>query len=67
MVHIRSQWPEDLQTQGVPAVLVRCNHFDAMTSPDSVKAIIDLTKGKVVRWKREETTQAQRLLFGEKK
>jgi len=67
MVHIRSQWPEDLQTQGVPAVLVRCNHFDAMTSPDSVKAIVDLTKGKVVRWKREETTQAQRLLFGEKK
>jgi pimeloyl-ACP methyl ester carboxylesterase len=67
MVGVKSQWPPDLQTQGIPAILVRCHHFEAMTNADSIKAMTEAVNGKLLRWSGEETEKAQRILFGEKK
>jgi hypothetical protein len=66
VVALASQWPEPLQKQGVPAVLVGCNHFEAMKCDKGVKAINELVKGRVVRWTPEQTEQAQKALFGAK-
>jgi len=64
MVAADSQWPEELQKQGVPAVAVRCNHFDAMTGDKCVSAIAEILKGKVVRWDADQTAQARKALLG---
>jgi hypothetical protein len=63
-VGIDSQWPKDLQKLGIPISLVNCNHFDAMKHEKAVQAIVELAKGKVVRWTPAETEKAQRILFG---
>jgi len=65
VVSLRSQWPDDLQEQGVSAVLVGCTHFDAMTSEAPINAIVEVVRGKVVRWKPEQIEDARRVLFGE--
>lgn len=67
VVGVRSQWPDELQEQGVPAVLVGCNHFDAMKCDKGVKAITELVQGKVVRWTPEQVEQARKALFGAEK
>lgn len=67
VVNLRSQWPTDLQKQGVPAVVAACNHFEAMTSEACTKEVVKLVGGKVVRWDEEKTAQARRVLFGEGK
>jgi pimeloyl-ACP methyl ester carboxylesterase len=66
VVPVASQWPDQLQQQGVPAVLVGCTHFEAMKSEKSLKAISDLVKGKVTRWAPEQVEQARTALFGAK-
>ncbi len=67
IVGLRSQWPDELQEQGVPAVLVACNHFDAMKCDKGVKAVTELVQGKVVRWTPEQVEQARKALFGAEK
>lgn len=66
VVSLTSQWPDQLQKQGVPAVLVACNHFDAMKSEKTAKAISELMKGKIVRWTPEQVETARTALFGAK-
>jgi len=63
-VGVDSQWPKDLQKLGIPVSLVNCNHFDAMKHEKAVQAIVELAKGKVVRWTPAEVEKAQRIIFG---
>lgn len=67
VVSLKSQWPDELQKQGVPAVVAACNHFEAMTCEACTKEVATLVSGKVVRWDEEKTAQARRVLFGESK
>jgi pimeloyl-ACP methyl ester carboxylesterase len=67
VVGLRSQWPEELQKQGVPVVLANCNHFEAMLCEPCSKEVLTLVTGKVVRWDEEKTAQARRVLFGDKR
>lgn len=67
MVPVASQWPEDWRRQGVPAVLVRSNHFEAMTGVEPAKAIVEVVNGKLARWTAKEVEQAERVLLGDKK
>lgn len=67
VVSLKSQWPEDLQKQGVPAVLAACNHFEAMTCDACAKEVVKLVDGKVVRWDEEKAATARKVLFGETK
>lgn len=64
MVKLDSQWPADLQEQGVPAALVVINHFDAMKGPHAVRTIGTLAKEKLVRWTPAQVEQGRRVLFG---
>ena len=63
-VGVDSQWPRDLQKLGIPVTLVNCNHFDAMKCEKGVQAVVELAKGKVVRWTPAEVEKAQRIIFG---
>jgi pimeloyl-ACP methyl ester carboxylesterase len=65
LVFVRSQWPEDLQKLGVPAVLARVNHIDAMHNAIIAKTVADLVRGKITRWTAEEVEQAREVLFRE--
>src|SRR5436190_14808589 len=65
VVHAHSQWPEELQRLGVPAVLSNINHFDAMQNPDTANSIAELVRGKLVRWSPEEVEKARKILFAE--
>ncbi|MCZ2343097.1 MAG: hypothetical protein LC104_15095 [Bacteroidales bacterium] len=60
-----SQWPEDLQAQGIPAVVVPVSHMDAVRDEQAVQAIRNLARGKVIRWSRENVLRARSILFGE--
>ncbi|VTR93648.1 : Abhydrolase_6 [Gemmata massiliana] len=65
VVVVRSQWPEDLQQLGIPAVIAPVSHFDAMDNAATAKTILELAKGKLTRWSTEEVDTARQILFGE--
>lgn len=67
VVSLKSQWPEDLQKQGVPVVLAACGHMEAMTCEPVAKEVVKLVSGKILRWDEEQTARARRVLFGESK
>lgn len=65
LVPLTSQWSEDLQRQGVPAVLVPVSHWETIRFPSGVKAIAELAREKVTRWTPEQVETARRVLFRE--
>jgi hypothetical protein len=67
VVSLRSQWPEDLQTQGVPVVLATCGHLEAMTCEPVAREVAKLLNGKIRRWEDGDVTKARRYLFGDRK
>lgn len=66
IVPITSQWPDPTQKQGIPAILVEVNHFDAVRSQRGVDAVAQLVYGKMIRWSPAQVDQARRVLFGTK-
>lgn len=64
VVAASSQWPEELQKQGISAVAVRCTHFEAMTGEKPIAAIVEVVNGKVKRWDEDEVATARKALFG---
>jgi pimeloyl-ACP methyl ester carboxylesterase len=50
VVSTRSQWPEDLQAQGIPAVVLSAEHWDAVRSERSAPAIARLVRDSQPRW-----------------
>lgn len=66
VVVTRSQWPEDLQRLGVPAVLSTVSHVDAMQNADTAKLIAELVRQKVIRWSPDEVEKARKILFGDR-
>ena len=63
LVTVESQWPADLQRQGVPAALVQVTHFDAMKAPHAVRTIAELAREKLARWTPEQVEQGRQVLF----
>jgi pimeloyl-ACP methyl ester carboxylesterase len=45
-----SQWPADLQRQGVPAVLLRTTHFTVVRSPAEIQRLTELVRTHIPRW-----------------
>ena len=66
LVKLGSQWPQACRECGVPAVLVEVNHWEAMHSSASAKAIAELAREKLTRWIADEVEQAKKVLFGER-
>ena len=63
LVPLASQWPEELQAQGVPAALVVASHFEAMRSAAGVRVVSELAREKLTRWAPEQLDTARRVLF----
>lgn len=63
IVSFSSQWPDELQKQGVPAVLVPSYHNEAMKADAPVKVIGEVAREKLARWTREEVEQGRKVLF----
>jgi pimeloyl-ACP methyl ester carboxylesterase len=63
LVHLASQWPGDLQQQGLPAAVVQVSHFDAMKAPPSVRVIAELAGARLTRWSPEQVETARKVLF----
>lgn len=63
LVHLTSQWPDDLQQQGIPAAVAPVSHFDVMKAAASVRLITDLARASLTRWSPEQVGTARRVLF----
>jgi pimeloyl-ACP methyl ester carboxylesterase len=66
LVSTRSQWPDDLQTQGVPAVPFSVEHWHALASEKSAKVIAELVREHQPRWTTGEVAAMRKRLWGEK-
>lgn len=66
VVSIRSQWPEDLQGQGVPAVPLRTEHWEALRDARAAQVIARLAWEKQPRWSAAQVAVMRQRLWHEK-
>ena len=45
-----SQWPADLQSQGIPAVFLRTTHFTVVRSQAEIQRLAELVRKPIPRW-----------------
>ncbi|MEK7865752.1 MAG: hypothetical protein AAB434_03655 [Planctomycetota bacterium] len=55
-----SQWPQDLQDQGVPAIQLVTMHFTAMRSDRIGRKIAELVRDDQPRWSQEKVVSARK-------
>jgi pimeloyl-ACP methyl ester carboxylesterase len=65
LVHLRCQWPEDLQFQGIPAVALAATHWAAVRTARGAELAARLVRERQPRWDREEVAAARKRLLGE--
>lgn len=58
-----SQWPQDLQDQGVPAIQLVTMHFTAMRSDRIGRKIAELVRDEQRRWSQEEVASARKAML----
>jgi pimeloyl-ACP methyl ester carboxylesterase len=54
LVKCKSQWSDDLQSQGIPAVRVRVSHLAAVEQAESILAIARAVREPAPRWDRQQ-------------
>lgn len=62
IVSVRSQWPEDLQAQGVPAYQLQTTHLQAARSQAGVQLITQLVQENQPRWDATKTSLMRKKL-----
>jgi pimeloyl-ACP methyl ester carboxylesterase len=65
VVGLRSQWPDDLQKQGVPAYPLFASHRGAVRSGAAADLLARLVKEPQPRWDEKHVAAARRELLGE--
>jgi hypothetical protein len=65
LVSAGSQWPHDLQEQGIPAHPLRTTHFTVMQSRAAAQVLADLVREKQPRWDAARIEKARRTILGE--
>ncbi len=65
VVAARSQWPSDLQAQGVPAVEVRTDHLSAVRAAAGEDAIAGAVRTPQPRWSPARVAAARKAILGE--
>jgi pimeloyl-ACP methyl ester carboxylesterase len=65
LVSTDSQWPADLQEQGVPALLLAVSHFGAVRGKAGAQAVARLVREKQPRWNAAQVAEARGRLTGE--
>jgi pimeloyl-ACP methyl ester carboxylesterase len=63
VVSTRSQWPEDLQAQGVPAVTLGTEHWEALRSERAAQVIAALARVGQPRWNPAQVDAMRKQLF----
>ncbi len=66
VVSARSQWSEDLQIQGVPAVPLSAEHWTALRNERGLEVIARLVRERQPRWDAARVAAMRKQLFGEK-
>ena len=66
VVSTRSQWPADLQAQGVPAVSIGTEHWQALHGEQAAKVIARLVRQHQPRWSAAQIAAMRKQLWGEK-
>src|SRR5205807_6936290 len=59
-----SQWTEDLQKQGVPALVVSATHRDALRGEAGVELVARLVREPQPRWDERQVAKVRKDLFG---
>ncbi|MCI0637743.1 MAG: hypothetical protein L0Y72_02225 [Gemmataceae bacterium] len=65
VVSCLTQWPDDLQKQGIPIVVLSDAHFSVMKSRAATNKIAELVREPQPRWDPASTAAARRKLFGD--
>jgi pimeloyl-ACP methyl ester carboxylesterase len=65
VVSRRSQWPPDLQSQGVPAVTVTSDHLSMVRSAAGADAIAELVRTPQPRWSPAKVAASRKSVLGE--
>lgn len=63
LLSIASQWSDDLQQQGVPAVLLPVSHWEAMRTGSGIRLISELARERLTRWSPADVDRARKVLF----
>ena len=63
ILSLQSQWPEDLQRQGIPVYPLRAAHFTAMFTSAAAMRIAELLTQSHPRWAPEEVDAVRQKLF----
>ena len=58
IVVAKSQWPLDLQAQGVPAHSLRASHWDAMKNPRTLELLQKLVREPQPRWEPKKVLES---------
>ncbi len=64
LVSCKSQWTEDLQAQGIPALLLKATHWDAVRSPKGAELLGRLVDERHKRWDERTVREARKKLLG---
>jgi pimeloyl-ACP methyl ester carboxylesterase len=59
-----SQWPPDLQAQGIPAIQVATTHFTVMHSRKTADKIAELVRKNYPRWSQDEVRLQKKRILG---
>jgi len=66
VVTTRSQWSEDLQAQGIPAVPLRTEHWEAVRGAHASQVIASLVRERHPRWDAAQVAAMRQRLWHEK-
>jgi pimeloyl-ACP methyl ester carboxylesterase len=66
VVPTHSQWPDDLQAQGVPAVVIATEHWFAVRGERAAQQIARLAHEHQPRWDGVQSAAMRKRLFGDK-
>ena len=64
VVSYDSQWPEDLRSNGIPAVHVYTTHFTSVRSSRVAEILAGLVREKQPRWDEEKVAEMKKNIFG---
>ena len=59
VLSVESQWPADLQQQGIPAQPLPAAHFTAMFTSSAARRLVELIVEPQPRWTEEEVAAAR--------
>ncbi len=64
MVACVSQWPSDLQKQGIPAIRLATTHVTVLRTPKTAEKIAELVRVEHPRWSTEKVVSLRKTIVG---